>query len=72
MDTYTDAGETVTAPGKIIFSGSGASRSAITSSISRALRIGRSIAGVYDEVVLTYTPYSTNHNAVGTLDGLYF
>lgn len=72
FDVAIGTGETVSNPGKIISSGSGASRSSITSSISKALRIGRSISGVYDELVLAYTPYSTNHTAVGTLDGLYF
>lgn len=57
--------------GYIMASGMGTSRAQQTSlDISKALRIGMSVAGVYDELVLAYTPHQANQNMAATINGI--
>jgi hypothetical protein len=57
--------------GYVVASGVGASRSAQTvGNISRALRLGRTIAGVYDELVLTIEANASNQDVSAAINGI--
>ena len=60
---------TVTSEGYCIAAGNGGARSGNTANISRALRLGMSIAGVYDEIILAVTPLDSTQKYHAVLDG---
>jgi hypothetical protein len=66
-----DGAITVTNQGHVMYSGVGISRSnKSVSNISKALRIGRDLAGNYDELVLSYTPHNNGQDVAASINGI--
>lgn len=49
--------------------GVGAGRSNSEGAISQALRVGQTLAGIYGQIVLEFTPVSTTHNVIAAING---
>jgi hypothetical protein len=65
------AATTISGAGHVIASGSGAARATSSNDISKALRIGVTVAGVYDQLVLSCVPYANSEDITGSIQGFY-
>lgn len=70
QEAVGDGAITVTSDGYIIASGYGAARATIETEISRAVRIGQTIDGVFDELILSVTPMQSGQSVAASINSV--